>query len=129
MKKFKKIIIILVFISSMSFILNKIYAANASIKTSSDVETGTVTITATVTAAQWNLDLKVNGQSIANSSELENYEQNITKEITGTYNASSPGTLNISLSGDITDVNTENTIIKENKTIQKHLNLISKRKA
>lgn len=117
MKKINKIIIMLIVISSISFILNKIYAANASIKTSGDVETGTVTITATVTAAQWNLDLKVNGQSIANSSELENYEQNITKEITGTYNASSPGNLNISLSGDITDVNTENTIIKENKTI------------
>ncbi len=84
----------------------------------SSVEVGdTITVTAKVNAAQWNLSLKANGTQLNSSMELDNYKSNITKSFSGTYKAKSAGTVTFSLTGDITDVNQQNSSVNKTKTV------------
>lgn len=112
-KTFKILILFLVLI--ILGMNNKIYAATTSIRANNNtVNVGDeITITATVTAAQWDLKIKLNGTTLAQSSELENYESNITKTITAKYKATQKGKLEFTLEGDITDVNQENRNIRD----------------
>ena len=78
-------------------------AASASIQCSS---TGNVNspmaISVTGSGAQWNLILKVNGQTIASNSEMESVT---TKSITfsGTYTPTATGNITATLEGSVTD--------------------------
>lgn len=84
----------------------------------SSVEVGdTITVTAKVNAAQWNLSLKANETQLNSSMELDNYKSNITKSFSGTYKAKSAGTVTFSLTGDITDVNQQNSSVNKTKTV------------
>ena len=69
----KKVLSILFAIVLIFALKNMSYAASANISCDSEATVGKeITITANVTGVQWNLDLKVNGQTIAKNSELEN---------------------------------------------------------
>lgn len=116
MKKNIKILFSILFIFVFLLILNSsVYAATTSLTAkSTKVNVGdTITVTASVTAAQWDLSILVNGQSIAISNELDNYQSNITKSFSGTYKAASEGTITFTLSGDITDVDQTNTPVNQ----------------
>lgn len=116
MKKNIKILFSILFIFAFLLILNSsVYAATTSLTAkSTKVNVGdTITVTASVTAAQWDLSILVNGQSIATSNELDNYQSNITKSFSGTYKAASEGTITFTLSGDITDVDQTNTPVNQ----------------
>lgn len=82
------------------------------------VEVGdTITITAKVYAAQWNLEISTGGNVIASSSELDNYKSNISKSFSGTYKATKTGSVTFELSGDITDVNQTNSTVGKSITV------------
>lgn len=98
MKKIVKISTFIIIMLCVMLFHNTVNAANVTIDCSSEAEVGTITISANVNAAQWNLSLKVNGTEIANSSELENFESNIQKKFSGTYNATTPGDVTITCS-------------------------------
>lgn len=117
MRKTLKIIILVILTFVIIAILNVVNAATASISADSEAVVGNIIIKANVTAAQWNLKLLVNGKEIATSSELENYEKNLTKTFQGTYNAGTEGNITVSLTGDITDINNTNTVINQTKNI------------
>lgn len=117
MKRTFKFIIILVIIISLLGIENKVEASSVSFTSNkSEVKVGdTITVTATVTAAQWDLKITLDGKTLASSSELDNYESNITKTITATYQATAEGSLTFLLQGDATDVSQK--VDKINKSI------------
>lgn len=117
MKKTLKTIIFIILMFVLIAILNAVNAATASITANSEANVGNVIIKANVTATQWNLKLSVNGTEIATSSELENYEKNLTKTFQGTYNAKSTGNITVTLTGDITDADNTNTVVNQTKTI------------
>ena len=109
MNKLNKIIsinVLLIFVSLL-FPLYKVSAATASISGSKTVNVGqSVTITASTTAGAWNLKLSGNGQSkglVGQTSAQEN--QSASTSIT--FTPSSAGTYTFTLSGDITDYNTD----------------------
>ena len=98
--------IFLIFITS-----NYSKAATASIQCSSTVEVNTpITVSVTGSAVQWNLTLKVNGQSIASSNELDNVEGNKTISFAGSYTPTTEGTLTVTLEGSVTEANDGSTI-------------------
>lgn len=118
MKKNIKILLSILLSIGLLFILNSyVYAASTSLsaKSTKVKEGDTITVTASVTAAQWDLAISVNGTTIASSSELDNYKSNINKTFSGTYKATSAGTVVFTLSGDITDVDQTNSTV--NKTV------------
>lgn len=107
----KQIISILFAIILMFTLKNVCYAASANISCESSANVGKeITITANVTGVQWNLELKVNGQTIAKSSELENYEANKTVNFSGKYTPNAEGTLNVTLEGSVTEYSDGSTI-------------------
>lgn len=114
MKKTIKTLIIF-FVLVILGINSQVYAATTTFKSNNTtVNVGDeITVTATVTAAQWDLKIKLNGTTLAESSELENYESNITKTITAKYKTTEKGKLEFVLQGDITDVNQENKTIND----------------
>lgn len=116
-KTIKTLIIFLVLI--ILGINSQVYAATTTFKANNTtVNVGDeVTVTATVTAAQWDLKIKLNGKTLAESSELENYESNITKTITAKYKTTEKGKLDFKLEGDITDVNQENKTINDKVSV------------
>ncbi len=106
-------VLLIIMISSSLLIISKPIsnAASAAISCSSSIEVNkTVTISVTGSAVQWNLTLAVNGEKIANSSELENYQANKSINFSGSYTPTSTGTLNVTLSGSITEANDGSTI-------------------
>ncbi len=108
-------LLIIFFVIIMFGINHKVQAATVDFSASSstvNVE-DEITITANVTAAQWDLKIKLNGTTLAQSSELENYESNISKTIMAKYKTTEKGKLEFVLEGDITDVNQENKTINE----------------
>ena len=120
MKKSIKILFSILFLLAFLLILNSyVYAASTSLSANSTkVNVGdTIKVTASVTAAQWDLSILVNGQSIATSNELDNYKSNITKTFSGTYKTTSEGTVTFTLSGDITDVNQTNTAVSKTLSV------------
>ena len=111
-KKIKYIIITLVLSLLILLVTNiKSNAASTSISVSSkEVNVGdTVTVTVSVNAAQWDLELTANGESINSWIETVNYESNLSKKFTTNFKASSKGTVNFMLDGDITDFDQTNT--------------------
>ena len=78
MKKIIKLNLIGLFtIISLIILATNSNAASAKISANNEVEVGTpINISVTGSGVQWNLKLLVNGQEIANSSELENYQSN-----------------------------------------------------
>ena len=107
----KKVLSILFSIVLIFALKNMSYAASANISCDSETTVGKeITITANVTGVQWNLDLKVNGQTIAKNSELENYEANKSVSFSGKYTPNAEGTLNVSLEGTVTEFSDGTTI-------------------
>lgn len=107
----KKVLSILLAIILIFALKNMSYAASANISCDSEVTVGKeITITANVTGVQWNLELKVNGQTIAKNSELENYEANKSVSFSGKYTPNAEGTLNVSLEGTVTEFSDGTTI-------------------
>ncbi len=105
MKHNVKILFILLFvIVTLLLLTNKVEAANANISCSG---TGTVNepikITVTGTGVQWNLKLLVDGNQIASSSELENYESNKNISFSGTYTPTTQGNKTVTLVGSVTE--------------------------
>lgn len=94
-------------------------AANASISCNSNATVGEkITITVTGSAVQWNLELKVNGETIAKNSEVDNVNGNKTINFSGTYTPSTSGKLNVTLTGTATEASDGSTIRNfESKTI------------
>lgn len=120
MKKLMNKIFLILGILFMVFVLfgNENYAANATISCTSTSETNKkVTIYVSGSAVQWNLKLMVDGQVIAKSSELENYESNIGISFSGEYTPTITGTKTISIAGSITDVNGTTTDSFASKTL------------
>lgn len=78
-----------------------INAASASLDVPSSVTEGD-TITAKIVgrAEQWNLTLKANGTTIANSNNLTNEGSEIAISATGTYKTTAKGTVLFTLTGD-----------------------------
>ena len=107
----KKVLSILFAIVLIFALKNMSYAASANISCDSETTVGKeITITANVTGVQWNLELKVNGQTIAKNSELENYEANKSVSFSGKYTPNAEGTLSVSLEGTVTEFSDGTTI-------------------
>ncbi len=119
-KKIKYIIITLVLSLLILLVTNiKSNAASTSISVSSkEVNVGdTVTVTVSVNAAQWDLELTANGESINSWIETVNYESNLSKKFTTNFKASSKGTVNFMLKGDITDFDQTNTEVSQSASL------------
>ncbi|MBQ2937877.1 MAG: cadherin-like beta sandwich domain-containing protein [Clostridia bacterium] len=115
----KKIVSIIFAIIIVFNIKNYSNAANASIQCDSTVEANTpVNISVSGSAVQWNLNLKVNGTTIASSNEFENVQGNKAISFSGTYKPTSEGNLTITLEGSVTEASDGSTIRNFNsKTI------------
>ena len=115
----KKIISILFAIFFLFTLENTCQAASASISCNSNGTVGEeITITANVTGVMWNLELKVNGETIAKNNELENVESNKTISFSGKYTPSVEGTLNVTLTGTVTEFSDGSTVRQfDSKTI------------
>lgn len=100
----KQILSILIVVASIVLFKSiESNAANVSIGGDTQGQVGTgMNISVSGTAAQWNLSLKVDGTTIASSSELDSIE-NKSISFSGTYNPSSEGTKSVTLEGTITD--------------------------
>lgn len=112
MKINKKFLITILFIFGILLIINtKANAANASIKCNSSVTVDTpITISVSGSGVQWNLELKVDGKTIAKSSELDNYESNKNISFSGTYTPTSTGNKKVTLEGTVTEFSDGSTI-------------------
>ena len=107
----KQVISILFAIILIFTVKNTCYAASASISCDTSAIVGKeITITANVTGVMWNLELKVNGETIAKNSELENYESNKTVSFSGKYTPQTEETLNVTLIGSVTEFSDGSTI-------------------
>lgn len=107
----KKIISVFFAILLIFTINNYSKAATASIQCSSSAEVNTpITISVTGSAVQWNLNLKVNGQSIATNSELDNVEGNKTISFSGKYTPTAEGNLTVTLEGSVTEASDGGTV-------------------
>lgn len=110
MNTIKKIISIVLLVNvvllSLIIIQPASLAASASISCINTIEKGkTLNITVSGVGVQWKLDLKVNGNVVASSSELDNYTGNKNIQFTGSYTPETEGTLNITLEGSVTEYN------------------------
>ncbi len=111
MKKIKNLLNIIIIVSFFSMLFNPIFVNAASASISASKTTAyvgdKVTITVKIKAGSWNL--KVSGSGISNS--IVGYDMDANKSTTKTYtlNTSKAGTYKVSLTGDITDYDTEAT--------------------
>lgn len=112
MKKLIKLSLIGLFtIMSLIILSNNSNAASAKISANNEVEVGTpINISVTGSGVQWNLKLLVNGQEIANSSELENYQSNKSISFSKSYTPTSTGSLKIELEGSVTEYTDGSTV-------------------
>lgn len=118
MKKTGIILLFLILFTLLLPIYPTTKAASVSWNAPSSIELGnTITVTVNINAAQWNLKLLVNGATIGNSNEVNNVEGNLSRSFSGTYTPSNTGTVTITLSGDYTDINGDNTEINEQKIV------------
>ena len=107
----KKVFSILFAIILIFAIKNTCQAANASISCDDNATVGKpMTIKVTGSGVQWNLELKANGKSIAQSSELDNVNGNKSIAFSGTYTPESEGTVEFSLTGSVTEMSDGKTI-------------------
>lgn len=120
MKKTIKLLLF-TFILVVSFFImggNSKAASTSFSADSTTVEVGdTIRVSASITAAQWSLQITADGTQIASSNELDNYESNITESFSGTFTAKAEGTVTFRLTGDITDVNQTNTTVDKTLTV------------
>lgn len=119
-KQMIKIITIFTIICAGLFITTKVEAASARISASSvSVYVGQpVTITATYTAASWNLCISGNGVSTMNLADVTSDAENATRSSSVSLNTSKVGTYTISLTGDVTDGTTgEDTMVNTSVTV------------
>lgn len=107
----KKKVFSILFILILVFALKSTcQAASASIICKDTATVGeTINISATVNAVQWKLELKVNGQTIATTNEVNNIDGNISTVFSGSYTPTSEGTLTVTLEGSATDMD-ESTV-------------------
>ena len=107
----KKVFSILFAIILIFAIKNTCQAANASISCDDNATVGKpMTIKVTGSGVQWNLELKANGKSIAQSSELDNVNGNKSIAFSGTYTPEREGTVEFSLTGSVTEMSDGKTI-------------------
>lgn len=86
-------------------------AVSASISCSSSGTVGTpISIQVSGTGVQWNLELKVNGTTIASNNELDNAEGNKNISFSGTYTPTQTGTITVTLEGSVTEASDGTTI-------------------
>ena len=119
-KQMIKIIMIFTIICAGLFITTKVEAASARISASAtSVYVGQpVTITATYTAASWNLCISGNGVSTMNLADVTSDAENATRSSSVSLNTSKVGTYTISLTGDVTDGTTgEDTMVNTSVTV------------
>ena len=120
MKKTIKLLLF-TFILVVSFFImggNSKATSTSFLANSTTVEVGdTIRVSASITAAQWSLQITADGTQIASSNELDNYESNITKSFSGTFTAKEEGTVTFRLIGDITDVDQTNTTVDKTLTV------------
>lgn len=101
---FRKIFILLFLGLCYFAIIGKVNAASANISCPSSAQVGSpITISVTGTAVQWRLELKVDGDTIASSSELDNYTANKTISFSGKYTPKSIGSKTVTIEGSITE--------------------------
>lgn len=120
MKKYVKLIFIVVMLYfSLILVSNVSNAASSSLSTNSSTVTegDTINITVTVNAAQWNLTLTANGETLNTWTETVNYAENLSRTFTASYKTENSGTVNFTLSGDITDVDQTNTEINTSRSV------------
>lgn len=111
--KTNKILLTIFFSLILMLVFNlDIYAANASIKLDkSTVEVGKpVKITVSGSGVQWKLKLKVDGEELKSSSELENYESNKNISFSVSYTPKTAGTKNVTLEGSVTEFSDGTTV-------------------
>lgn len=107
----KKIFSIILSIALLFILKNYSNAANATIQCSSEAKVNSpLTISVSGSAVQWNLHLKVNGQTIASNNEVENVEGNKTISFSGTYTPTSEGNITVTLDGSATEASDGSTI-------------------
>ena len=103
-KYLKRILIGFAFIILYFLLTGKVNAASAGISCQTTGQVNSpITISVTGSAVQWNLALKVDGVTIASSSELENYQSNKTISFSGRYTPTSVGNKTVTLEGSITE--------------------------
>ena len=107
----KQVISILFAIILIFTIKSTCNAASATISCDANATVGKeITISANVTGVMWNLELKVNGETIAKNNELENYESNKTVTFSGKYTPKAEGNLTVTLTGTVTEFSDGSTI-------------------
>lgn len=110
--KRKSIYIILLMGLFLLFSAIEVKAASATINCSDSVEVNSpIKITVSGTGVQWKLKLIVDGQVIAQSSELENYQSNKNISFSGTYTPTTKGTKTVKLEGSVTEFSDGSTIV------------------
>ena len=107
----KKICSVILSIALLFVLKNYSNAANATIQCSNEAKVNSpLTISVSGSAVQWNLHLKVNGQTIASNSEVENVDGNKTISFSGTYTPTSEGNITVTLDGSATEASDGSTI-------------------
>lgn len=107
----KKIVSILFAIILIFALKNTCDAASASISCDSTATVGEkMTINVTGSAVQWNLELKVNGETIAKNSEVDNVDGNKNISFSGEYTPTKEGNVEVTLTGTVTEASDGSTI-------------------
>lgn len=113
MRSIKNIIRIM-FVSVFLLLLSPVIVNAASAKITASPTTAyvgdSVTITATYTAAAWNLTISGNGVSTAKYADVTADAENATKSVSVKLNTSKAGSYTVKLTGDITDGTTGDTV-------------------
>lgn len=111
----KRIFSILFALILLFAIKNTCSAANAGISCDTNATVGDkINISVTGSGVQWNLELKVNGETIAKNSEVDNIDGNRNISFSGTYTPTAEGTLKVTLTGTVTEA-TDGSTVREFK--------------
>lgn len=126
MKKFLKISTIIAIILSMLMICNSTYAASTSYvkitASSQEVNVGdTVNVTVTVYSGSWGINISSGGlEAVSDTTGMAGQtstQGNATSSKTYIFKANSAGSYNVSITGDITDYDTDENIPINNKSV------------
>lgn len=126
MRKFLKISTIIAIILSMFMIYNSTYAASTSyvkiIASSQEVNVGdTVNVTVTVYSGSWGINISSGGlEAVSDTTGMAGQtstQGNATSSKTYTFKANSAGSYNVSITGDMTDYDTDENIPINNKSV------------
>lgn len=116
----KKILFIVISFLFLVFVDTKVNAASAKIECSGEVEVNKpITISVKGSGVQWNLKLIVDGNVIATSRELDNFESNKTINFSKEYTPTTVGNKTIKIEGSVTEFSDGSTITNfEPKTLK-----------